>query len=161
MVRSGPAYYFSTIEELLDTAQRTLFERARTRYRAGLAATSRAIDVPRLLDLTTAIYYREALEFGSENVAYYSVWMRAAQNPSLRSSVASSLLSFHHAWSRRIAQAGASSEVAQNGEIALRMQAAFVGKLIRTIVTAPDVTDLSWARADFAASLQANREGTH
>ena len=68
------------------------------------AGDAAAMDEGRLLDLTTAIFFREALEFGRENVGYYSVWMSATQNPSLRPAVASALLDQHRAWSRRIAQ---------------------------------------------------------
>jgi DNA-binding transcriptional regulator YbjK len=154
MVRSGPSYYFPTIDELIEVAQTTLFDRARARYRAGLGSVDPAgIDEDRLLDLTTAIYYREALEFGSENVGHYSVWIRAAQHPPLRPAVASSILSFHHAWSRRIAVIGGTT-----GETtALRMQALFIGKLIRTIVGSAAAADLSWAREDFAGALR-NRQ---
>jgi DNA-binding transcriptional regulator YbjK len=150
MVRSGPSYYFPMIDELIEVAQAALFERARARYRAGLGSVDPAgIDEDRLLDLTTAIYYREAMEFGSENIGHYSVWMRAAQHPSLRPAVASSLLSFHRAWSRRIAFIGGTGQ----GARAMRMQALFIGKLIRTIVASAEVADLSRAREDFAEAL--------
>lgn len=151
MVRSGPSYYFPTIDELIEEAQTTLFERARARYREGLGAGDPSVmDEDRLLDLTTAIYYREALEFGSENIGHYSLWIRASQHPALRPTVASSILSFHHAWSRRISTIGRRSD---DGAMAIRMQALFIGKLIRAIVASTAVADLAWAREDFAAAL--------
>jgi DNA-binding transcriptional regulator YbjK len=156
MVRSGPNYYFATIDELLSAAQSALFERAKDRYRAGLVSLKAAdIDEPRLLDVTTAIYYREALEFGRENVGHYSVWMRAAQNPSLRPAVASSLLDTHRAWVQRIAVVrgpAAGATVATRMQ-AMRMQALFIGKLIRAIAASLDVADLFRAREDFAIAL--------
>jgi DNA-binding transcriptional regulator YbjK len=152
MVRSGPSYYFTTIDELIEVAQVTLFERARGRYREGLGTAVPAdIDEDRLLDLTTAIYYREALEFGSENIGHYSLWIRAAQHPALRPAVASSILSFHQAWSRRIAVIGGTGH---EEATAIRMQALFIGKLIRAIVASTAVADLAWAREDFAAALR-------
>lgn len=151
MVRSGPGYYFATIQELLETAQMALFERAKARYRVGLASIHPAeIDEGRLLDLTTAIFYREALEFGRQNIAHYSVWMRAAQDPCLRPAVASSLLDQHRAWSRRLSALGGKRPV---HALAMRMQALFIGKLIRVIAAAADVAGLARTRADFAAII--------
>jgi DNA-binding transcriptional regulator YbjK len=158
MARSGPSYYFPTIDGLLETAQTALFARAKGRYRAGLALLDAAdLDTDRLLDLTTAIYFREALEFGRENIGYYSVWMNAAQNPSLRPAVAMSLLDQHRAWSRRIASV---PDKAADEMVAFRMQALFIGKLIRAIVSDMDVATLAGAREDFAAALRPDTNGT-
>jgi DNA-binding transcriptional regulator YbjK len=152
MVRSGPSYYFPAIDELIEVAQTRLFERAKDRYRSGLGTVGPdGIGKNRLLDLTTAIFHREALEFGSENIGHYSVWIRAAQHPPLRPAVASSLLSFHRAWSRRIASIGGNG---RHGATAMRMQALFIGKLIRAIVSSSTIAELSRTREDFAAVLR-------
>jgi len=151
MVRSGPGYYFLTIEGLLRAAQTALFERAKSRYRAGIGATTATkIDAARLADLTTTIFFRELLEFARENVGYYSVWMSAAQNAQLRPTVRSALLDQHHAWARRLKTVhhGAVPHAAP-----LRLQALFVGKLIRGIAGQPDNMDLSRSREDFAAAI--------
>jgi DNA-binding transcriptional regulator YbjK len=155
MVRSGPSYYFPAIDELIETAQTALFERAKSRYRAGIGSHGSAdMDVDRLLDLTTAIFFREALEFGSESIGHYSVWISSAQNPSLRPAVAASLLDGHRAWMRRIASV---TGAAADPRVAMRMQSLFIGKLIRATAAAVPVADLSTARADFAAVLNAGR----
>lgn len=152
MARSGPTYYFPTIEGLLETAQMALFERAKARYRSALASLNPAeMGESRLLDLTTAIYFREALEFGRENIGYYSGWMSAAQNPSLRPAVASLLLDQHRAWARRLVSVWGRAPAPV---LPLRLQATFVGKLVRTITASPDVADLSTARESFAAALR-------
>lgn len=155
MVRSGPSYYFPTIETLIASAQAALFERAKARYRTGIGPQGASgMDEDRLLDLTTAIFFREALEFGSESIGHYSVWISAAQNPALRSAVASSLLDGHRAWMRRLA-----SVTGTPGDrmVALRMQALFIGKLIRAIAAAVPIAGLSRARADFADALGGRR----
>jgi DNA-binding transcriptional regulator YbjK len=153
MVRSGPSYYFPTIDGLVAAAQVAMFERAKTRYRSGLSAYQRSdIDESHLLDLTTGIFLREALEFGRENVGYFSIWLSAAQNASLRPAVASSLFDLHRAWARRIA---AGSGTVPLPSVPLRVQALFIGKLIRTIVANVKPSDLSRARDDFAAALTA------
>ena len=158
MVRSGPSYYFPTIDGLLEAAQMALFERAKARYRSGLAAHGTGdLEENRLLDLTTAVYFREALEFGRENIGYYSVWMNAAQNPSLRPAVASSLLDLHRAWLRRLAATGATTP---DPVVAFRIQALFIGKLIRAIVAPAGIADLARARDDFAAVLHRQPGGT-
>jgi len=162
MVRSGPRYYFTTIDDLLNTAQVALFGRAKDRYRAGMDAVDFSeIDTRRLLDVTTAIYFREALEFGRENIGYYSVWLNAAHTPSLRPAVASALLDLHRAWSRRIATASGAAP-APAATAALRIQALFIGKLIRAITGSLDMGELSLARDDFAAALVAGLDsGRH
>ena len=150
MVRSGPGYYFATIEALLEAAHTALFERAKGRYQEGLGSFDAGeIGGERLLDLTTAIFHREALEFGSENIGHYSVWMRAAQDASLRPAVASSLLDLHRAWVRRIALVSNEAPA----PVAMRMQALFIGKVIRSIAALVSVENLSRAREDFAAAL--------
>lgn len=152
MVRSGPSYYFPSIDRLLQCAQMSFFERAKARYRSGLAAQDAAcIDEDRLLDLTTAIFFREALEFARENIGFYSVWMNAAQNPALRPAVASSLLDLDRAWARRIA---ATTGKTPDPAAPLQMQALFIGKVVRTIAASMEVADLSRAREDFAAILR-------
>ena len=152
MARSGPGYYFPAIRDLLEAAQMALFRRAKARYRDGLAAGDAAgIDENRLLDLTTAIFFREALESGRENIGYHSVWMSAAQDPSLRPAVASSLLDLQRAWSRRIA---AVYGAVPDPTTPLRMQAMFTGKLVRATAAAAGLADLSRVRGDFAAVLR-------
>jgi DNA-binding transcriptional regulator YbjK len=159
MVRSGPNYYFATIDGLLAAAQTALFERAKARYRAGFGSLRPAeIDEIRLLDVTTAIYYREALEFGRENVGHYSVWMSATQNELLRSAVAASLLETHRAWVQRVAGVGGG---APRAAAAMRMQALFIGKLVRAIAGSLDVADLSRAREDFAVALHRRWDAPH
>lgn len=151
MVRSGPGYYFPTIETLLRAAQAALFARAKSRYRASIGATTATkIDAARLADLTTTIFFRELLEFARENVGYYSVWMSAAQNAQLRPTVRSALLDQHNAWLRRL---NAVHDGAVPHAAPLRLQALFIGKLIRGVAGQPDNADLSRSREDFAAAI--------
>lgn len=152
MARSGPSYYFPAIDGLVAAAQTAMFERAKARYRSGLAPYVGAnIDESQLLDLTAGIFLREALEFGRENLGYFSIWLSAAETASLRPAVASSLLELHRAWSRRIATGWGKAPLPA---IPLRVQALFIGKLIRAIVANVNLPDLSRAREDFARVLQ-------
>lgn len=157
ITRSGPSYYFDTIDDILSAAQITLFRRAKERYRAGLGSTAEAdeIDTARLVDLTTAIYFKEALENGQENIGYYSAWLRASSNPVLRPTVAASFLDLHHAWMRRIGSASADRQPSET--MALHMQALFIGKLVRAIAASNDVSELALAREDFANVLSIHR----
>lgn len=152
MVRSGPSYYFPTISGLLEAAQTTMFERAKARYREGIGAVAVTnMDRARLIDLTTTIFFRELLEFARENVGYYSVWMGAAQDVELRGAVSSALLDQQNAWTRRLAAVSADSAVVAGAP--LKLQALFVGKLIRGTVAQLDTTDLSHSRQDFAFAI--------
>ncbi|MBV1895813.1 MAG: TetR family transcriptional regulator [Rhodobacteraceae bacterium] len=152
MVRSGPSYYFPTINALLETVQQSLFERAKARYREGLGdPLSSAMSESRLVDLTTAIFLREVFETSKENIGYYSVWMSAAYNPSLRPVLASFLSDQHFAWRSRIAKI-TGHEIDQAA--VLDIQALFVGKLIRAITTGAGMAELSGARKDFSVVIR-------
>lgn len=151
MVRSGPSYHFPSIGALMRVAQMALFERAKARYRAGFGALAASeIDEARLVDLTTAIYFREVLEFAGENIGYHSVWLSAAHDPALRPAVLASLLDQHRAWLRRLEAIPGS---APPPDAPLMLQAVFVGKLIRAVASGAGMADLARAREDFAAAI--------
>lgn len=153
MVRSGPSYYFPTIDGLLGAAQMALFSRAKARYRAGMGSIApEKIDKTRLADLTTAVFFHELLQFPHENLGYCSVWMSSVRNATLRPAVFGSLLELDRAWMRRL-------RAATGGDIPaaapLWLQGLFMGKLIRGIAARPDTGDLSRSREDFAAVIEA------
>lgn len=152
MARSGPNYHFKSMASLLEAAHSTLFERARGRYREGLKEAPPADrDGSRLADLAATIFLREALEYHRENLGYYSVWMSAVFNPGLKGAVAGAVLNLHNAWRRRLeaARPPVSSPV-----VSLRLQALFIGMLVRALATDTDVASLSRAREAFASVLQ-------
>lgn len=152
MVRSGPSYHFSSIDILLDAAQTELAQRAKLRYRAGLSAMEPGeIDATRLADLTTAIFFREALEYPRENVGLYSVWLHAAQSPALRASVGAVLADLDAAWQRRIAAIAGPRSAPR---AALILQGLFIGKLIRAVAAGSDMAELARARDAFARELE-------
>lgn len=151
MARSGPSYYFPAIGALMRVAQMALFERAKARYRAGFGTLAAAdIGEARLVDVTTAIYFREVLEFSGENIGYHSAWLSAAHDAGLRPVVLAALLDQHRAWLRRLeAIPGARPSPAAP----LTLQAVFVGKLIRVVAAGAGMPALSRARDDFAAAI--------
>lgn len=163
MARSGPSYHFPTIGALMRTAQMALFERAKARYRAGFGTLPPAeIGEARLIDVTTAIYFREVLEFAHENIGYHSVWLSAARDAELRPAVLASLLDQHRAWLRRLAaipgaapSPGTPSPAMPSPAGPLMLQAVFVGKLIRALAAGATTAELSRARDDFAAAIAA------
>lgn len=157
MVRSGPSYHFPTIGALMRVAQTALFARAKARYRAGFGALAASeIDEARLVDLTTAIYFREVLEFAGENIGYHSVWLSAAHDPTLRPAVLAALVDQNRAWLRRLEALPGSRPSSQ---APLMLQAVFVGKLIRALVSGSGIADLARAREDFAAAIAGARCG--
>lgn len=152
VARSGPAYYFPKIDALLAAAQTRLFESAKSRYREGLDLEARVeFDVERLLDWTSAVFFREALEFADENLAYYSVWNSAANHEAVRPAVTASLIDLHHAWRHRIAPYVDQSDLAR---AALELQAVFAGQLFKSISTGSSVSQLSGARDEFKSALR-------
>lgn len=158
MVRSGPSYHFPGIGALMRVAQMALFERAKARYRAGFGTLAASeIDEARLVDLTTAIYFREVLEFAGENIGYHSVWLSAAHDPTLRPAVLASLVDQNRAWLRRL-EALPGGRPAPGGP--LMLQAVFVGKLVRALASGSGMADLARAREDFAAAIAGALGGT-
>ena len=152
MVRSGPSYYFPTISGLLRAAQITLFARAKARYREGIESIQpQDIDEQRLIDLTTAVFFHELFQSPHENLGYYSVWMSAAQNLTLRAAVFESLYDQNRAWQRRLIAIFGDSVPAP---VPLWIQGLFAGKLIRGIAAQPATGDLARSREDFAAMIR-------
>ena len=151
MARSGPSYYFPAIGALMRVAQMALFERAKARYRAGFGTLAAAdIGEARLVDVTTAIYFREVLEFSGENIGYHSAWLSAAHDAGLRPVVLAALLDQHRAWLRRLEAIPAARP---SPAAPLMLQAVFVGKLIRAVAAGAGMPALSRARDDFAAAI--------
>lgn len=148
--RSGPAHHFASAAQMIEAAQRALFHSAKARYRAAQTGIG-APDAARLLDLTTAVLTREALDHAGENTGFYSAWVSAAQTPALRPAVAAAQLDQHRAWCRRLA--GAGTDPARIPATALRMQALFIGMLIRTLAAGADLATLAQMRPAFARCL--------
>lgn len=148
MVRSGPSYYFASMGDVLAEAQTVLFARAKQRYRDVLSgAMPEPMDAQRLVDLTSTIFLREVLEFGRENVGYYSIWLEGARSPALGHAVARDIADLNLAWQRRLASVTGKAVSAVD---ALRLQALFTGKLIRAVSGLSGVGDLAGTRQDFA-----------
>ena len=151
--RSAPVHHFPSIDALQAAAQRALFRRAKTRYRSGLSGVGQdGLGPDELLDLTTAILFREVLEHPGENLAVYSSWIRAAQSPETQAVVAAAQADLHRAWCRRLA---ALPVPADPSAAALRMQALFIGALLRAITTGARTETLAQMRAGFATILRA------
>ena len=146
--RSGPAHHFASVARLIEVAQLTLFQTAKARYRAAMAgSTAGPLPAGPLLDLTAAVFTREALDHARENTGYYSAWVSAAQTPALRPAVAAAQLDQHRAWCRRLAPLGGGPATA------LRFQALFVGMLIRALAAGADAGLLARVRPAFACCL--------
>jgi AcrR family transcriptional regulator len=142
--RSAPAYHFPTVPILLQNAQAALFERAKERYRDGFSAyRGEPMSRGQLADLTAAIVMSEAMQHQAENLAFYSVWLRASSDAAIRSLVGHAFLDQQTAWASALEQIGAPPCRA------LCMQAVFVGKLIRAISAGVKISELARAREQF------------
>ena len=147
--RSAPAYHFPSLETLLEAAQLALFRRAKDRYREAFHAFNRArIDCEHLVDLTTAISFSETMLHLDENLAFYALWLRAAENDALRTAVLEALTDQQWAWTSALHRARGAPPPAR---APLFMQALFVGKLIRAIAAGRDIGTMAHARIHFAA----------
>lgn len=148
MSRGAPGYHFPTVESLLEAAQIGLFERAKDRYRRGIRGYSaQSMSPDELADLTTAIFYSEAMQHASENLAFYSTWIRAAEQPRLRPAIFRALRELQTGWVTVLRQADLP------GVNAFDIHALFIGKLARAIGSGADIQEMARSREQILASI--------
>ena len=155
--RSAPSYHFPTVDSLMEAAQLALFDRAKSRYRDAFRAFDTArMELDELTDLTTTIFFSEAMVHSDENLAFYSVWIRSAERPELRPPVLTALLDMQESWARTLSR---TMHRPLDTSAALLMQSLFLGKLLRAIVTTSSVGEIARSRGHFAAALaEINRQ---
>lgn len=146
---SAPAYHFGSIAGVLAAAQAELFEAAKARYRSGTAGLGgQTAGLASLAESTTAIFAREAGDFGLFSVAHYSVWAEAARDASLRPALRMAVQDQIGGWRRRLAPL---ADVGPGA--ALQVQAHFIGRLIRTLATGGRAEDLASAGPEFLDAI--------
>ena len=149
VAQTAPAYYFGSIVNLLREAEIALFRRSKQRYRDMVwAERIEPGSADQLADLTSAIFIREATEFAPASVAHYSIWLEAARRPEFRREVAEAVVDQTVAWRRRLEHLGTVGPV--DG---LRLQALFIGHLVRTIACGTPAGHISRAREEFAGAI--------
>lgn len=151
MSRSAPSYHFPTVESLMEAAQLALFLRAKSRYREAFRAfDAAAMELDELADLTATIFFSEAMVHNEENLAFYSVWIRATQRPELRLPVLTALLDMQESWDRTLSR---TMHRPLDISAAMLMQSLFLGKLLRAISTTSSVGEIARSRGHFVAAL--------
>ncbi|MAO82017.1 MAG: hypothetical protein CMH82_15415 [Nocardioides sp.] len=155
---AAPAYYFSKPSELLREAQNALFEKSKERYRTVMTGVDfKALDLPRLVDLTVAVFLREATEFGGHNLASYGIWLKAARQPELRARVWEAIQDQGQAWTRIFSIL----QVEHASLAAFMAQLLFIGKLVRITCMGTATSDLAHVHREFLRDLTALVEGRH
>ena len=160
MARSGPSYYFPTMNSLLETSQIVMFEQAKARYKAGLNAPAGGDlkEADQLARLTAGIFRNEAGAYARQSIGYFSGWLFAAQTPALRAGVLSALIDQHDAWKRRFMQVSGAEASSTLSQVSLFMQADFIGKLVRYLATGTKADDVQALTHDFSVSIQSSIE---
>jgi DNA-binding transcriptional regulator YbjK len=149
---AAPAYYFQSIDMLLNAAQARLFEESKQRYRQAMAgAGGAAMDRKQLIDLTTTIFVREATEFGRVNVANYSLWLEAARHCELRPMIWNSIEDQRLAWRRRLGHLNPR----QRPLDAVLAESLYLGKSVRLLASGAATSDLAGVRAELEQQLGA------
>jgi len=150
------SYHFPTLDILLAVAQRRLFLEAKERYRLATRVEEAHVhNLDSLTDLTSAIFVREATEFGLRNVAAFSLWLEAARKPELRGVVYQAIADQQRAWMRVLSHIKPQPRPSE----ALMAQTTFIGRLIRVISTGSSLEDLAMARANFLFDFQNLAQG--
>jgi DNA-binding transcriptional regulator YbjK len=152
MARSAPGYYFPTIDALLEATEVELLKRAKVRYRSGLGAwAGEGIDAQQLTDFSVAVLFREMLEFRTDNLASFELWLRVARTGISRDVIANITRTAYRGWRRRFEEITGGP---QDKRAPLRIQTLFVGKVIRAIVCGAEMELLAQAPRDVAMTIQ-------
>lgn len=152
LTAAAPTYYFSSISALCNATQARLFDMTRQRYRgdAGTGADA-MLDKDNLIDLLTTVFLREATEFRELSLACYPVYVQAHRDPMLRPGLWGLNNENIERWANLL------KNIAPDATPFDRwmLYAAFVGKLIRVLTTAPTTRELSKTRSEFAYEVNA------
>lgn len=151
LTAAAPAYYFSSVQQLLREAQSEMFEHSKTRYKQTMGAVSYStMNIDELIDLTTTVFFREATEFGALNLANYGIWLEAARVPELQPMIWTAIEDQALAWYRVLQ--------VLNPQIsplnAFIIQAIYIGKLIRIVCAGALTQDLASVRKEFSSDLR-------
>ena len=147
---AAPAYYFASLQDLLREAQGEMFELAKARYKQTMGAVSYStIDIDELIDLTTTVFFREATEFATLNLANYGICLEAARVPELRPMIWTAIDDQALAWYRVLSVLNADISPLD----AFTIQAIYIGKLIRIVCSGSLTQDLAVVRKEFASDL--------
>jgi DNA-binding transcriptional regulator YbjK len=150
LTAAAPTYYFPSISALCNAAQARLFDMTRQRYRGDAGTGDHALlDNDQLIDLLATVFLREATEFRDLSLACYPVYVQAHRDPTLRPGLWALNSENIDRWTKLLANI--SSDAAAFDRWML--YAAFVGKLIRVLTTAPSTRELSKTRSEFAYEI--------
>jgi hypothetical protein len=108
--------------------------------------------VDALTDLTAAIFVREATHYGRYAIAIYSIWLEAARQPELRPEIWEGILDQARAWTRQLHGIDPDACLLDG----MRMQAVYIGKMIRSLSTGAPVSLLALARREFQSVIAGN-----
>lgn len=148
---SAPAYHFKSIDNVLQHSLAVIISRTKDRYRNVYRETNvQEFHSEAIIDLTNAIFIREATSFSRDSMAFFSTWIHAARTPLLQPGVATFIRDQERAWTRVLA--GLNGPDAGPGA-ACQALALFVGKLIRVTTTGSQTMDLAAIRQEFATQL--------
>jgi AcrR family transcriptional regulator len=153
-----PSYHFTSVVDLLRSAQVVLFEASQRRYHSLVTATNfRTIDLGQFIELTSVVFQREATEFGRFNLATFSLWLEAARRAELRPLI----------WSAVVRHCQSSAKLIENYTSNFRVvdgllyHVMFFGKLMRILSTGASNLDLMRVRQEFARDIEAAVRGEH
>lgn len=149
MTLTAPTYHFGSIESLLATAQRSLFERSKDRYRAMSGEAGRPDDIAGLVDLTATIFIREVTEFGPLNLSNFSVWLAAARHDGLKQTVWAAILDQAEGWRRQFDRLG----IVHRPIDPFLIQCSFVGRMVRLLSSDATIAEIALSRSLFALDL--------
>ncbi|UZW56425.1 TetR family transcriptional regulator [Sphingobium sp. JS3065] len=147
LTAAAPTYYFPSISALCNAAQARLFEMTRHRYRGDAGTGDHAsLDKDHLIDLLATVFLREATEFRDLSLACYPVYVQAHRDPTLRPGLWALNSENIDRWTKLLTNISPDATAFDRW----MLYAAFVGKLIRVLTTAPSTRELSKTRSEFA-----------
>jgi len=156
LTAGAPAYHFPSPDALLTEAEALLLARSRARHREAMNNALEGLDLATMVELTAVIFQSEATEFGQQNLATYSVWLRSVRAPQIKPLVHAVLAEVYRAWARTLLTVGA----VNNGAEPLLVQYLLVGGMVRALaagVTTNDFVKIRWRLKDDIQALVGGR----
>ncbi len=145
-------YHFATISDLLTQAQVELTDASKLRYRAGIGTVSREdLSLDALVDLTAAIFIREATEYAALNLAFFSNWIESTRRSELRPSIRGFVYDRSLAWQKVLITSAGKGELPGNAGVTVF--ALFIGKLIRILSQGSGLENIARVRQEFSHAL--------
>ncbi len=155
---AAPTYHFLSIEELLTAAKKRLLKDSLDQFRRVRDSVNKdTVDGDRLVDIVTAIFLRQATEYGALTLANYPIKLEALRDPAMYQLVRDAVEEHCRNW-------GVWLDICMpqaRGNESIILLGHFSGKMLRILATGARTDDLANVRKEFETDLSLLASGQH